>query len=170
MPKSKNISVVNDLKNKVAKASALVLTDYRGLTHKQSEELHRAVKKADGEYIVVKNSLLKLAAKDKFDLTEGLTGTNAALLSFTDEISPLKELTKFSKTTGIPKLKFGFIGGVRYDETQLSSISKLPGKDVLQTMLVSTMSGPIYGLLYTLNGNLNKLVYVLSQIKPEVKN
>jgi large subunit ribosomal protein L10 len=154
MPKAKNISVVADLKPKVEGAKSIVVTDYRGLTHKQSEDLHHAVKKVAGEYLVVKNSLLKISS-DNIETT----GPTAILLAYEDEISPLKELAKFSKTTGIPKLKFGFIAGTRFDETQLTTISKLPTKDILLTTL-----------LYALNGNLNKLVYVLSQIKPEVRN
>ena len=137
MPKPKNISVVSDLKDKVEKAKSVVVTDYRGLTHKQSEELHRNLQKVGGQFVVVKNSLWRIAAKDtgyKLEPSE-LTGPSAILLAYEDELAPLKEL------------------------------AKLPGKDVLQTMLVSTMSRPIYDLLYTLNGNLNKLVYVLSQIK-----
>ena len=167
MPKPKNISVVSDLKDKVEKAKSVVVTDYRGLTHKQSEELHRNLQKVGGQFVVVKNSLWRIAAKDtgyKLEPSE-LTGPSAILLAYEDELAPLKELAKFQKATTLPKIKFGFIAGSRYDGNQISELAKLPGKDVLQTMLVSTMSRPIYDLLYTLNGNLNKLVYVLSKIK-----
>lgn len=167
MPKPKNISVANELKDKVAKAKSVVVTDYRGMTHKQSEDLHKSLRTVGGEYVVVKNSLWRIAAKDtgyKLESSE-LTGPSAILLAYEDELAPLKELTKFIKTTSLPKIKFGFIAGTRYDEKQVINVSKLPGKEVLQAMLVSRMSGPLYGLLYTLNGSMSKLVYVLSQIK-----
>lgn len=172
MPKQKNISVVTDLKEKVAKAKSIVVTDYRGLTHKQAEDLHRNVKKAGGEYLVVKNSLLKIATQSSpYNLEPSpLSGPTAVLLSYADEITPLKELAKFIKTTTLPKIKFSFMSGVRYDDKQTETLSKLPGKLELQTTLVGRLSSPMYGLLYSLNGNLTKLVYVLSQIKPEVKN
>lgn len=162
MPKTKNISVVNDLKDKFSKSKSLVVTDYRGLTHKQAEDLHRNVKKSGGEYLVVKNSLLKIAS-------EGVesTGPTAVLFSYEDEIAPLKELAKFIKATTLPKIKFSIVSGARYDDKQTEAIAKLPGKQELQGMLVGRLSGPMYGLLYTLNGNLNKLVYVLSQIKKD---
>lgn len=160
MPKAKNISVVSELKDRVAKAKSIVVTDYRGLTHKQAENLHRNVKKAGGEYLVVKNSLLRIAS----DGIES-TGPTAVLFAYDDEITPLKELAKFIKTTTLPKIKFSFMSGVRYDDKQTETLSKLPGKLELQTMLVGRLSSPMYGLLYSLNGNLNKLVYVLSQIK-----
>ncbi|MBI3558828.1 50S ribosomal protein L10, partial [Candidatus Gottesmanbacteria bacterium] len=61
MPKAKNIAVVASLKEKLARAKSLVLADYTGLTHKQAEELHKKARLAGGEFLVVKNSLLKIA-------------------------------------------------------------------------------------------------------------
>lgn len=169
MPKSRNIDSVLELKEKVAKAKSLVIADYRGLTHKQAESLHAEVKKSGGEFVVVKNSLLRIAAKDSaysMEVNE-LTGTNGALFSFEDELAPLRDLVKFVKTTTLPKIKFGFIGGNRYTDSQIDALSKLPGKEQLQGMVVSRMSGPLYGLMYALNGNVQKLVYVLTNIKPK---
>lgn len=169
MPKSRNIDSVIELKDKVAKAKSLIIADYRGMTHKQAESLHAEVKKSGGEFIVVKNSLLRIAAKDTGYSMEvsDLTGTNGALFSFDDELAPLKDLVKFVKTTTLPKIKFGFVGGNRYDQKQIDAIAKLPSKQQLQGMVVSRVSSPLYGLMYALNGNVQKLVYVLSNIKPK---
>ncbi len=167
MPKVKNITIATDLKDKLAKAKAVVMTDYRGLTHKQLEELHKNLKKVNAEYVVVKNSLLRIASSaTNYELkTTELTGPTAALFSYEDEITPLKELYKTIKSLNLPIVKFGFISGTRYDSDQVGQIAKLPTKEVLQGQVVSRLSGPIYGLVYTLNGNLQKLVYVLGNIK-----
>ncbi|KKU91009.1 MAG: 50S ribosomal protein L10 [Microgenomates group bacterium GW2011_GWA1_48_10] len=167
MPKQKNIQTVENLKEKVQKAKSLVVADYRGLTHKQAEELHHAVKKVDGEFIVVKNRLLQIATDSgPFALSSNpLSGPSAVLLSYSDDFAPLKELYKTIKALNLPVVKFGFISGKKYSDSEVGQIAKLPGQDVLRTQVVSRLSSPMYGLLYTLNGNLNKLVYVLSQIK-----
>lgn len=167
MPKQKNITVATELKDKVNKAKSMVLVDYRGLTHKQAEELHHALAKVNGEFIVVKNSLLNIASKDTSFKMESadLSGPTATLLAYDDELAPLKELFKTIKVLNLPTVKFGYIGGNKYDSKQVEQVAKLPGLDVLRGQVVSRLSGPMYGLLYTLNGNLNKLVYVLSQIK-----
>lgn len=167
MANVKNTSIVTSLKEKVSRAKSVVLTDYCGLTHKQSEELHRAVKKVEGEFVVVKNSLFKLASTDYGLPSTALTGPTAVLLSYGDEIAPLKELAKFMKATTLPKIKAGFIEGQILDESGVIELSKLPGKDVMRQQVVSRFSGPIYGLVYSLNYNLQKLVYVLGQIKKE---
>ena len=165
MPKQKNIDTVASLSDKFQKAKSIVVTDYQGLTHKQAEDLHKSVKAQGGEFLVVKNSLLKIASGKIAS-----TGPTAVLFAYEDELAPLKELSKFSKVTLIPKIKSSFFGDTEYDAAQTTTLAKLPGKLELQAQVVGRLSGPLYGLLYTLNGNLNKLVYVLSQIKPEVNN
>lgn len=167
MPKAKNITTVSDLKEKLSRAKSVVVTDYRGLTHKQLEELHRVLKKVNAEYLVVKNSLLRISSQDTNYqlLTTDLTGPTAALLSYDDEIAPLKELAKTIKNLSLPKIKFGFISGSRYSDQEVESIAKLPGKEVLQGQLVSRLSSPMSGLVYSLNYNLQQLAYVLANIK-----
>lgn len=160
MPNQKNISIVNDLKERIEKSKSVVVTDYQGLTHKQAEELHKNVKTQGGEFLVVKNSLLKIASGKIAS-----TGPTAVLLAYEDEILPLKEMAKFIKANSLPKIKGSYFGDQEYTGAETESLAKLPGKSDLQAMLVGRLSSPMYGLLYALNGNLNKLVYVLSQIK-----
>lgn len=162
MANQKNIDIATSLKDKLSKAKSVVLTDYRGLTHKQAEDLHRAVKKAGGEYLVAKNSLLKIAGGYQ------LSGPTAVLLAYEDELAPLKELAKTIKNLTLPKIKLGFIGGKEYSDTEIDTIAKLPAKEALQAQLVSQLSSPLYGLAYTLNANIAKLVYVLKGVKPNV--
>lgn len=160
MPNQKNTNIVADLTEKIGRAKSVVLTDYRGLTHKQSEELHKAVKKAGGEFVIAKNSLLKISGGYK-----DLTGPTGALLAYEDELAPLKELFKTVKTLGLPKVKLGFIGSHQYSDTEIEAIAKLPGQDTLRAQVVGTLSSPLQGLVYSLNYNVQKLVYVLGQIK-----
>src|SRR4030043_393350 len=44
----------------------------------------------------------------------------------------------------------------------LFKISKLPSREVLYSQVVGSIASPIFGLLGTLQGNLQKLVYLLS--------
>lgn len=159
MAKTRNIAIASDLSEKFKKAKAVIVTDYRGLTHKQSEELHKAVKKVDGEYIVVKNSLLKIASGKE------TTGPTAVLLSYGDELSPIKELFKFIKNITKPTVKFGFVGETRYEESDIAAMAKLPAKEVLQSQVISRIAAPLYGLTYSLNFNIQKLVSVLQEVK-----
>lgn len=158
MANAKNIAIATSLKEKLSRAKSVVLTDYRGLTHKQAEELHRNVKKAGGEFLVAKNSLLKIAGGWE------LKDPTAALLAYEDELAPLKELFKTIKTLSLPKIKFGFIDSKEYSKIEIETIAKIPSQEVLRGKLVSQLFSPLYGLAYSLNYNLQKLVFVLKAV------
>ena len=177
--KQRKIDTVKSLSEKLAKTKALFIADYRGLTHQQLETLRKALKKVEAEYVVVKNSLLHIAsnsleprtlvpkgASSAYNLEPGdLVGPSAVLLSYADEITPLKELFKTIKALSLPKVKFGFISGKKYSPEEVTIIAKLPAQEVLRGQLVSQLSSPLYGLAHSLNYNLQKLVQVLGVIR-----
>ncbi|MCL4398063.1 50S ribosomal protein L10 [Patescibacteria group bacterium] len=153
MPKAKNIETVGKLEEKLKKAKGLVLTDYQGLTHKQMEDLHKSVKKAGAEYVVVKNSLLNIAStRNQKPVTS--VGPTAVLLAYEDEFAPLRELVKFIKTNSKPAVKMSVLGGTEYDAAETTRIASLPSKE-----------GLIAQLMFTLNANTQKLAYLLTQVK-----
>ena len=165
MPKAKNIATVSTLKEKLQKAKSLVLTDYTGLTHKQLEDLHKTVKKVGAEFVVVKNSLLKIASGERANST----GPTAVLLAYEDELTPLKELFKFIKTNSKPVVKAGIFWQENYNDKQVASIAALPPKEALYANVVSRLNSPLYGLAYSLNWNLQKLVRVLEEVRTHVR-
>ena len=156
MPKEKNIQSVAKIKEKLSRAKAVVLTDYQGLTHKQLEQLHLVLKNVGAEYLVVKNSLLKISSAEMLKQVQHDTiiGPTAALFSFDDTLSPLKELFKFIKANALPKVKSGNIDGKTYEAAELAVLAALPSRNDL-----------ISQLMYTLNANTQKLAYLLTQIK-----
>ena len=124
--------------------------------------------------IVIKNTLLLRAAESAgFDIKdlEGdiLTGQTAIVIANDDAIAPIQVLGKFSKEfvsaagESVPKLKVGVVEGSFQDKDSLTKLSTLPGRDALLSQVLGTLMGLEYGLVGTLNGNLQKLVYVLSE-------
>lgn len=159
---------VTKLTNKLGKAKAFFLTDYRGLTHQQLETLKKSLKKVEGEFLVAKNTLLKIALKDnsaKQDFEKELKNPTATLFAYGDEIAAIKELANFIKTTQLPKIKIGLFGGKLATEADFTKLASLPTRDVLLATLAIRLKGPIYGLHYALNWNLQRLVVALNNIK-----
>jgi large subunit ribosomal protein L10 len=151
MSKLKNIATVDKLSQKIKKSIGVVLTDYRGLTHKQLEELRSKLRPLDSDYTVTKKTLLKVAGlPPEATSAEGPLGT---LFIYNDFLSPLKELAKFIKTYNLPQVKFAVINGQNYDSEQVMQMAKLPSKEVL-----------LGQLLFTLNANMQKLAYVLKEV------
>ena len=76
---TKKQAIVAELKDQLTSAKGVVLTGYKGLTVAQDTELRRELREAGVSYHVVKNTMLRLAAKEAgiegFD--EHLEGTTA---------------------------------------------------------------------------------------------
>lgn len=162
MATQRKIATVADLASKLSRATSVVLADYRGLKHKQMEDLRKLLQKSQADLTVVKNRLLLRALGDKAEsFKDALNDTTAALFAYADEVAPLKELVKFFKTAGVGKMKIGLVGSQTLSETDLSRLATLPSREVLLGKLVSQLNAPIQGLHYALSWNINKLVWVL---------
>ena len=166
MPTQKKIDTVKALTDKVTKAKAMVVTDYRGLKHKQLEELRKLLKKSEAELVVAKNRLLLRALGDKAKgLEDALKDTTATLFAYADEVAPLKELLKFFKAAGAGKTKAGLLGSQMLTDAEVTRMAALPSRDMLLAKLVGQLNAPIQGLHYALSWNINKLVWALNSIK-----
>ena len=62
MPNQTKIDRVAELKAQIEGASALLLTEYRGLTVSEITELRRSLRELDTRLAVVKNTLMQRAA------------------------------------------------------------------------------------------------------------
>lgn len=166
MATQRKIDTVNALTEKVQKAKVIVLADYRGIKHKQLEELRRGLKKTDGEFMIAKNRLILRALGDHAStLKDSLTEQTAVLFAYADEVAPLKELLKFFKNVGIGKTKAGLMGATVMGEAELTRLAALPTREVLLGKLVGQLNAPIQGLHYALSWNINKLVWALNAVK-----
>ena len=147
MATQKKIDTVTLLNDKISRAKSMVFVDYRGLKHKQMEELRRTLKKHQGELTVAKNRLmlkaLDSAEKGLNPVKEFLSDTTATLFAYADEVAPLKELLKFLKVAGVGKTKGGLLGGAMLTDAEVTRLAALPTRDVLLARLVGQLNAPI---------------------------
>ncbi len=166
MATQRKIDTVATLTDKVSKAKVMVLADYRGLKHKQLEELRRNLKKTNGEFMIAKNRLILRALGERADsIREPLNNETAVLFAYQDEVAPLKEMLKFFKAAGVGKPKAGLMGAAVMNESDIAKLATLPSREVLLGKLVGQLNAPIQGLHYALQWNMNKLVWALNAIK-----
>lgn len=175
MATQKKIDTVSRLSEKISRAKAMVFVDYRGLKHKQMEELRKNLKKVQGEFTVAKNRLMMKALDDvqkRLNLaSQGLTlntflsDTTATLFSYADEVAPLKELLKYFKTAGVGKLKGGLLADSILSDADVTRLAGLATRHVLLAQLAGQLNAPIQGLHYALSWNINKLVWALNSVK-----
>jgi large subunit ribosomal protein L10 len=166
MATQKKIDTVKDLTDKLSKAKVMVLADYRGLKHKQLEELRKGLKKLEGEFVVAKNRLILRSLGEKAEsIKDSLKESTAVLFAYADEVAPLKELLKFFKNAGIGKTKAGLMGNTVMTEEDVTKLATLPSREALLGKLVGQLHAPIQGLHYALSWNINKLVWALHKIQ-----
>ena len=163
-PSKKNQEQFALLKEKAEKAKSVVVTDYSGLTLSQQTKLRAQLKAAGGEFIVGKNTLLRLALK-KDELHDSLQGQTGVLFSYEDEITPLKALVKFIKEMEKPVLKAGMLAGKILSVKDIQEYAKLPSKDELIVSLMQRLQGPSYGLVTVLQASIRNLVCALSALE-----
>jgi len=174
MKKLEKIEFVKNLQEELKDAKSVVLVNYAGLGVKAQQELKKRLAEVGGKMIVVKNTLLKRAGEatgmDKGLLTDSiLVGQTALVIAAEDPVAPIQVLGKFAKEfvsvagLPIPKFKVGVVEGSFQDEASLAKLSTLPGRDALLSQVLGSLMGLEYGLVGTLSGNLQKLVYILDQ-------
>ena len=153
------------LRQDIAGAQSLVLTDYRGLTVAEKQDLTRRMREAGARYSVVKNSLFKLALGERGEqLAEQLIGPTAILYLGDDPITATKALYAFIQETNKVSVKGAIIEGETYDADQVEELSKLPGRDELLGQVVAAVGSPLTGLVFTLQGVLNNVVWTLKAL------
>lgn len=164
MPSQLKIDKVKELSEKLVRAKSVVLTDYRGLSVSQLDDLRKKVETTGAEFEVTKNTLLSRSLGEKEVPAEVLEGPTATLFAFEDEVAPLKALQDFIKINSLPTIKIGFLGSSLLSALQVSELAKLPSRQILLGKLVGSLKGNQYGLVSVLSGNIRKLVYVLDGV------
>lgn len=167
MKKAEKTFFVDNLTEEIKSAKGLVVINYSGLNVAAQRELKSRLKEASAKMIVVKNTLLKRAgeaAKVNKEILEDsvLTGQTALVVCEEDPVSAIQTLGRFAKEYEVPQLKVGIIEGAFQDTASLVKISALPGREALLGQVLATLVSSPYGLVGTLNANMQKLIYVLS--------
>ena len=179
MKKAEKVFFVDNLKAELKDAKSVVLVNYAGLAVKPQQELKKRLSDVGGKMLVVKNTLLLRAAESAGFNTKDLesdilTGQTAIVIATEDPVAPIQVLGKFSKEfvsaagDAVPKFKVGVVEGSFQDSAALGKLAVLPGRDVLFGQFLGTLMGSQYGLVGTLNANLQKLVYILSEASKKV--
>ncbi len=133
-------------------AAGAVLTDYRGLTVKELQDLRRSLGE-NADYAVVKNTLAKLAAQEAgisgFD--ELLTGPTAIAFLRGDVVEAAKGLRDFAKANPALIIKGGYLDGRPIDAKEVAKLADLESRDVLLGKLAGAMLASLQNAVFLLN-------------------
>lgn len=169
MPNPQKIQTVAELRDVVAQSNGAILTEYRGLTVAEISELRKRLRKVDGEYHVVKNTLFKIVAGDTLtpELESLLVGPTAIVFSKGDVVASTKAtLDYLRELRNRPeiKVKGGWIDGKIYSVEQVTALSKLPPREQLIAQVVGSIQSPLSNFVGTLENIIGEFVRTMQAI------
>ena len=166
MNRTEKEQIVAELSDRLNTTVAAFVADYRGINVDQATQLRRELTQAGVEYRVVKNNLLKLAAKGTpaEGLQEFCAGPTAIALSGADPVAPAKILNKFAKDVEAFELKAGVLSGKVLSVAEIGALADLPSREELLAQALSCMNAPVSNFVGTMAAIPRSLVQVLNAI------
>jgi len=169
MPNNKNIEQVKELKETFSKAKAIYFTEYHGLNVGDITKLRSEFFKADVEYKVAKNTLIKLAAEQNMisGLDEVLIGSTAIAIAYDEPVAPAKVIKEFTKDNDLPRVKGILFDGEFLPGEAFKKLADMPSKEELLSQLVAMLNSPLQKLVSTLIAPIQNAVGVLNNLKEQ---
>nr|MDK2851428.1 large subunit ribosomal protein [Candidatus Cloacimonadota bacterium] len=165
------VDKVKNLVERLRSAKAIVLVDYKGINVEQVNDLRNRFRADKVEYLVEKNTLLKIALNELgiTELDKYLNGPTAVAFSQDDEVSPARVVAKFSKEVmedaDFPSFKVGYVAGHVYGQAELAALANLPTRDELLAKVLGSMTAPLTGFMAVSQGIIRKFIYAVDAIK-----
>src|SRR6266496_5659648 len=143
MKRSDKEQLVVELKEKLEGATALYYTDFTGLNVKRMTELRRRLRRANVDYVVIKNTLALRAVNESGLVSQPLRGPTGLVVT-KDAVAAAKLLTEFAKEfEEKPTVKGGLLQGKKIDNAQLRRLASLPSREQMLADLAAGMQSPM---------------------------
>jgi len=157
-PRSEKVAVVDEVRERLEGAGAVLVTEYRGLNVAAMATLRRALADAGGDFKIYKNTLVRFAARDLgLELDSMLTGPTAIAFVRGDAVNVAKALRDFARTNPDLVVKGGILGGNVLDASRVRALAEIEPREVLLARLAGALGAPMQqfaGLLAALPRNL----------------
>jgi large subunit ribosomal protein L10 len=167
VPTARKAGVIEDLTEKLTRANAAALIDYRGLTVAEISELRRQLRQREVELEVTKNTLLREAAhrNDMMELDELFVGPTAVAFIYGDEPTGTKTLNEFFRTARVGAIKSGILkGGRRLTAQEFARLAELPSRQTLLAQIAGLLQSPMAQLAALFNAPAQQLAYALNAL------
>jgi large subunit ribosomal protein L10 len=164
MPSQKNVNYLEKTKERMKEVTALYFTDFTGLSVKSLEKLRKELKKSNGSYLVLKNTLGFLALRDlgynEKETKQLFVGPTGIVIAFDDPIALAKIIAGHKDL----KIKGSFIEGKYYNREGVIEFSRIPSKDVLLAQLAGSLN-MLGNLASVCEGILRNLISTVEALK-----
>ncbi len=169
MPTPQKAQIIADTSVRFKESKGVYFTKYTGMNVSQATKLRKDFREDGVEYVVTKNTLTKLAAKEaglegKFD--DILEGQIAIAYAKEDPTSPARVIKGFKKENKDCLDVVGvFFEGEVFDPSKYEELANLPSREELIAKFVGGLNQPMTKMAATLNGAMSKLAATLDSLK-----
>ena len=151
-------ALVADLTEKIKGSASGVIVNYQGITVADDTALRVALRKANVEYKVHKNSITKRACENAGygELANVFGGMTAIAVSNDDAVAPAKILKEYADKIESFEIKGGYVDGQILDVAGVNALAEIPAKPVLVAKLMGGMMSPLTKLAVCLQAIIDK--------------
>jgi len=162
--RAKKEELLEQYKEQIEDATALVFTDYRGISVSQIQSLRTKLKETGATYRVVKNSIMGLALEqlDRPRPEDLLLGTKAIVFLPEDIGKSITALKAWMKAEDIGTIEGGILESSVLDAAGASALADLPSKEQVLAMILGTINAPSSSLVRTINAPASDLARVIN--------
>ena len=145
-------AVIDEIKAKLDGAKSAVIIDYMGTTVDEATAMRKALREANVDYCVYKNTLINKAIEGTaFEgLKDALVGPSALAVSKDDAIAPARVINKAMKDFNKMSFKAGIVEGIKYDAAGLQTLADIPSRDELIAKFLGSIQSPVGKFVRTL--------------------
>ncbi len=171
-PRPEKAAVVTEVRERLERADAALLTEYRGIDVTAMQVLRRALRAAGGDYKIYKNTLVRIACRDLgIPIDALLTGPTA--IAFVapgpdgqagDPVLIAKALKEFAKTDPNLVIKGGILGERVLSADDASALADVAPREELLSRLAGGLAAPMQQFAALLNAVPSKFAYALQAL------
>ena len=145
MPTEAKRETVAALTEEARGSTAMIVSEYRGLRVSELGEIRRSLRKQNVTYHVVKNRLMKIAARDAGAETLGLLLEGPTAVAFVrgDEAAAARAVLDAVRPYRLVKITGAVLGTRVLDAAGVTRLSQLPGRDVLLAQVAGAIAAPL---------------------------
>jgi large subunit ribosomal protein L10 len=173
MPTQAKAEKIDELAEKLGRASVAILVQTQGLKVKDMNELRGKMRAAKLEFQIAKNTLLRIAAeRNKMDHLDKsiFTGQNAVAFGYDDEVAAARTVADYVHTSRVAVLKSGILGGRALTADQIENLARMPGgKNYAKAQVVGVIQGPLTTTYSLLTAPLRDFCYVIQARAEQLK-
>jgi large subunit ribosomal protein L10 len=167
----RKVEAIAAIREKLGRATTAIVTDYRGLTVKQLQDL-RATLRANGvDYLVVKNTLARRAAGEAGvqEFASVLLGPVGLAVGYADVSTPARLLNDYFRVNRRLAIVAGLVEGRVVDADMVRTIAELPSREALLAQLAGTVQSPLTTLAGSLQSVLSTFAATLEAYREKLE-